>query len=534
MGFDRLPTWTVSSAAHPPPGEQKRDWMCAYQWRRRLPAYIVGNAGVGNPRNEAATGFKEERMRHWALRSFALALCVFTAGPAFAQDVETSLQEAREDVQTAAAQQLHLISPRNFEEATRKLSEAQDLYESGERIENIRRRVAECRAALERARTFEDVGRVLLAEALQARGDALAANAPDFAPEEWGDARREMHDAGRAVERGDQNEARAKAAQAAREFQLAEIQAIRRDVIGRARELQAEAKRRDANEKARLTYDKADSLLWQAERTIQQGGREGRAEAGEYAQAAAEAYQHAARIASLADVVSRDEKREVEALMLSYEKELQKIAQALRFTSTFTAGPEPVADQAVAVVQSLYEDRQNLQENLAAASQQALGVEQAAEAERRRQLAAELRARELREKKIEDVNAYFLPEEAEVLVRGNDLLIRLYGIDFPVGEALINPESFLLLTKVQSVMREFPGAPVTVAGHSDAQGNDEFNQKLSEDRAMAVRTYLIANMNVRPGQITAIGYGESQPVASNETAEGRAKNRRIDVSLTLP
>ncbi len=473
-------------------------------------------------------------MRHWALRSFALALCVFTAGPAFAQDVETSLQEAREDVQTAAAQQLHLISPRNFEEATRKLSEAQDLYESGERIENIRRRVAECRAALERARTFEDVGRVLLAEALQARGDALAANAPDFAPEEWGDARREMHDAGRAVERGDQNEARAKAAQAAREFQLAEIQAIRRDVIGRARELQAEAKRRDANEKARLTYDKADSLLWQAERTIQQGGREGRAEAGEYAQAAAEAYQHAARIASLADVVSRDEKREVEALMLSYEKELQKIAQALRFTSTFTAGPEPVADQAVAVVQSLYEDRQNLQENLAAASQQALGVEQAAEAERRRQLAAELRARELREKKIEDVNAYFLPEEAEVLVRGNDLLIRLYGIDFPVGEALINPESFLLLTKVQSVMREFPGAPVTVAGHSDAQGNDEFNQKLSEDRAMAVRTYLIANMNVRPGQITAIGYGESQPVASNETAEGRAKNRRIDVSLTLP
>ena len=60
------------------------------------------------------------------------------------------------------------------------------------------------------------------------------------------------------------------------------------------------------------------------------------------------------------------------------------------------------------------------------------------------------------------------------------------------------------------------------------------NQALSDRRAEAVRQYLIANMALPEVQISAIGYGESQPLASNETAEGRAKNRRIDVRIVLP
>ena len=73
-----------------------------------------------------------------------------------------------------------------------------------------------------------------------------------------------------------------------------------------------------------------------------------------------------------------------------------------------------------------------------------------------------------------------------------------------------------------------------IAGHTDSQGNDQRNQALSERRASAVRQYLIANMAIPEVQISAVGYGESQPLASNESREGRAKNRRIDVRIVLP
>ncbi len=69
-------------------------------------------------------------------------------------------------------------------------------------------------------------------------------------------------------------------------------------------------------------------------------------------------------------------------------------------------------------------------------------------------------------------------------------------------------------------------------GHTDAFGSDETNLMLSQERADAVRKYLLANMrDLSREDVGAVGFGESRPVANNETAEGRAKNRRIDVVI---
>jgi OOP family OmpA-OmpF porin len=75
--------------------------------------------------------------------------------------------------------------------------------------------------------------------------------------------------------------------------------------------------------------------------------------------------------------------------------------------------------------------------------------------------------------------------------------------------------------------------PVTVGGHTDALGESKLNQSLSEARAKAVRTYLIAH-GIAAERLTAVGYGKSQPVASNETEEGRAHNRRVDLKTGTP
>jgi len=107
------------------------------------------------------------------------------------------------------------------------------------------------------------------------------------------------------------------------------------------------------------------------------------------------------------------------------------------------------------------------------------------------------------------------------------------GLNFDVGSSVIKPEYFQLLRKIQTAIDLFPDSQVEVQGHTDSFGADETNMQLSEQRASAVQQYLLANMDdLGATQITAVGYGETVPLASNETAEGRTKNRRIDLLIT--
>ncbi len=128
------------------------------------------------------------------------------------------------------------------------------------------------------------------------------------------------------------------------------------------------------------------------------------------------------------------------------------------------------------------------------------------------------------------ISSMFTREEGNVLRDGDNIVIRLYGLSFPVGKNTIEAEYYSLLTKVQDAIKRFPKCSVTIEGHTDSQGSDELNQTLSESRAKAVAEYLMANMGVEL-PINHHGYGESRPVASNDTPEGRARNRRIDVVI---
>ena len=114
---------------------------------------------------------------------------------------------------------------------------------------------------------------------------------------------------------------------------------------------------------------------------------------------------------------------------------------------------------------------------------------------------------------------------------GNDVIVRLVGLSFDVGKSVIKPEHFGLLTKVQNAINTFPDCKISVEGHTDSHGSDVLNLSLSQERADAVMAYLVANMSIDSSRIEAVGYGESNPIANNETAEGRAKNRRIDIVI---
>ncbi|MBN2619667.1 OmpA family protein [candidate division WOR-3 bacterium] len=102
------------------------------------------------------------------------------------------------------------------------------------------------------------------------------------------------------------------------------------------------------------------------------------------------------------------------------------------------------------------------------------------------------------------------------------------NIQFEFGKATIKRESYEILGEVAAILTNQPEINVEVQGHTDAIGSDEANKRLSQERAEAVRDHLIDIHMIEPIRLLPIGYGESQPVADNETDEERAKNRRVD------
>jgi outer membrane protein OmpA-like peptidoglycan-associated protein len=106
----------------------------------------------------------------------------------------------------------------------------------------------------------------------------------------------------------------------------------------------------------------------------------------------------------------------------------------------------------------------------------------------------------------------------------------LNGIQFETGKAKIKTASNALLNQIVKVMQDNPDYYLTISGHTDNVGKPEANQKLSEERAAAVRTYLVDH-GIDASRITSFGFGDTQPIDTNKTAAGRAKNRRVDFEV---
>jgi len=104
--------------------------------------------------------------------------------------------------------------------------------------------------------------------------------------------------------------------------------------------------------------------------------------------------------------------------------------------------------------------------------------------------------------------------------------ITLEGVTFELNSARLKPESRVVLDNVAADLKKYPRLRIELQGHTDSSGADEYNLKLSQQRADAVRTYLI-DQGVAPSQLVARGYGESQPIEDNKTEAGRALNRRV-------
>ena len=133
----------------------------------------------------------------------------------------------------------------------------------------------------------------------------------------------------------------------------------------------------------------------------------------------------------------------------------------------------------------------------------------------------------------------YIPQSAAVVLEENKpnikdfelvkkgMSITLRGIYFDFNKAIIKLQSRPALEDAAKIMQDNPTIRVEIQGHTDNIGSDAYNQKLSERRAQSVVTYLVQNFGIDISRLTAKGYGESKPIASNDNAEGRALNRRV-------
>ena len=127
-----------------------------------------------------------------------------------------------------------------------------------------------------------------------------------------------------------------------------------------------------------------------------------------------------------------------------------------------------------------------------------------------------------------------LEKVAEVKKTEQGLLVQMKNdILFDTGKDQVKPEGVAELEKMGDILAKYSDDRVQIGGHTDSQGDAKLNQALSERRAAAVKTVLVSR-GVQEQQVIVTGYGETKPVADNSTADGRAKNRRVELHIDVP
>ena len=170
-------------------------------------------------------------------------------------------------------------------------------------------------------------------------------------------------------------------------------------------------------------------------------------------------------------------------------------------------------------IAELEDEIRELDEQLGGVSQERVALVQ--------RLEAEARIRD----QFATIEALFERDEARVSREGNNIVLRLVGLTFPSGVSTVGPQYRDLLAKVSQAATVFPRSQIVIEGHTDSYGSDGTNLTLSRQRAEAVSEYLVREFGIPTFRISAVGYGETRPIANNETEQGRVRNRRIDIRI---
>ena len=469
------------------------------------------------------------------------ALVLFGTAVSVAQDDELRRTFFRDaDAARAAADELdaRMLAPRSYADGVEDFEDAEEGLQRGRNIEYVRRKADEAAENFQTAAKSAELAHTALAQVMKSRQDAANARAPELARETWDRAQREFGNAIRYLERGDLKRAKERDIEATTYYRDAELIAIKAQYLTETRNLIEQADRARVERYAPITLGRARQLLSDAEREL----NENRYDTDLPRSLARQANYEAKHAIYLSEIVReiRDKDLTVEELVLRWEKPLSSIAGEADIVPAMSNGPDELEAELVAFLEDQRNEIQRLEQELESNILRVADMEDEIRAlderlggatQERAALIQRLEAEERIKSQFGQVEKMFSRDEARVFREGDKVILRLVGLTFDSGKAEIKQEDFDLLAKVEKAIDVFPRSELVIEGHTDSYGGDASNQRLSQQRAEAVQQYMINAMRIPSYRLIATGYGETNPVANNETASGRARNRRIDIII---
>lgn len=433
-----------------------------------------------------------------------------------------------------------VYSPEQYKKASKYYSKAKDAYKDGKNPEKFKDELKMAEVYFLKSVEIATLFRTHISDCVKSRNAALKAKAEDYNVNEWKKAENELNNTAGELEDGNLDKAIKKSKKAMILYGELELKSIKNKVLSGVLGLIKKAEDEKVEKYASITLAESNKLINQADRILTKN-RYDTVLARRKAIEAKYEVKHAAYLAGfIKKLEERD--REFETVLLDGEKPLKSIAGNFEIDLLFDNGYDQVVYEINSKIEKLKKENESINQELSDAREQIeLLGEQIHEMESemgdlksKKETLSQLVEQQKKQKEyFLKVEKLFEPKEAKIFREGSNVIVRLYGLSFPSGKSIIESKYFGMLTKVLKAIRVYPECTIIVEGHTDSWGSDKVNQKLSTKRAEAVMDYLVANSDIDPVRITAEGYGETKPVASNETQAGRSKNRRIDILIEL-
>jgi len=471
--------------------------------------------------------------------------------------MKTSIEEINTfeiKIEKARQEELHVLSPRWFAKAEASYGKAKSKAEKGAAATDIREDMADAATYLINAEKSAAVARKTLAQAIESRRLARVAGATELG-KQYDKVETRFQKLTAAVEKNSTYYTEKHVLKVSEAFRDLELIAIKKKTIGEVGKVIQQAKESGAKKYAPQALEKAQRHYSETDEFIAAN----RYETDEMQKRANTAMFFAKRTIVMTDLNKLLENVTPEETSLWVERIIEKItsnllardsrdldmdsqvANILDSIATLQENNKLITQKLVSTQNILEETKTVTDTQIQALSQALASYENKSRQDKKtkERILAEKKATETKLESERQFNQKFIKiqnnfrsNEAEVYKRGNQLIIRLKGMKFPIGQAYIMPENYRLLTKVQRAIGEFENPSAVIEGHTDSTGLKEANDILSQQRANAVKEYLIANGTIPANKIASRGYGSEKPLASNATREGREVNRRIDVIIT--
>jgi outer membrane protein OmpA-like peptidoglycan-associated protein len=445
------------------------------------------------------------------------------------------------------------FAPAGFNKAKDLLNQSVQLAQEG-KTDKAQVISAQGIEIIKKAQSDADVSKKEMWEVTEYRTKAISAGASDLYKTEFEDADKMFRKTAAYFETGDFQEGKESQPDLIEKYSKLERDALEKGVIELAKLSFEQAKNEDANKYAPKSFKRAQNELNVA-LSIIETDRTRTEKANEHAKIASVLAKNASQISALAKTFKRRDFSN-EDIVLWYWQQLEKINEPFSDTVNFQQ-PNHIVIQdiqkKIAEMKASYEkfsmDTQiiekkqqeyieTLNENhkmeIAELNSQLDQIKKKYKmevTEQQKMLAEKERAEREIKQRFAYIQSLFNPGEAQVYRKGDNVLISAHGFYFPSGDDEIKSTNFGLLNKLLSSTKQFPNARIGIYGHTDSVGPGDLNLKLSEKRAENVANFIANVGHIPPTKIIHKGFGDTKPIASDKTKEGRTQNRRIEMVI---